>query len=248
MKTFVIADLHGNYRLLDNFLMFSGYSKYEDRLIHAGDFCDIGVNTAAVLGTLEMERAIILVGNHEFAHCYKYPITPYDYSLDKFAADYWMQRILNKDWGIAYAVDDILITHAGISQALWGFKQLEDNSVQDIAEFLNSVFWNSTSFNGSYLELLSNKWLNYDQRYSPIWYRPFDTEFIEGDIWVNNPAPIKQVVGHTPLIYYPKETQQTLLDMNFIMVDPYSRDFHNDDYCMWAEIEDGNISIHMSGV
>lgn len=247
MKTYVITDLHGNYRLLDNFLKFSGYDREKDRLVCAGDFSDIGEHSVQVLATLEHERAIILVGNHEFAHCYKYPITPYNSELDKFAADYWMTRILNKDWGIAYEVDDVLITHAGVSEALWTLKYFEKGTLREIMDYLNASFWNSTSYNGKYLELLGDRWLNYDDQYSPLWYRPFDTEFRDGDVFINAPAPIKQIVGHTPVEYYPTETQQQLLGMNFIMIDPYSRHFHNQDYCKWAEIENGEISVHVTG-
>lgn len=256
MKTYVVADIHGNYRLLDNFLKFSKYDKEKDRLICAGDFCDVGEHSIQVLATLEHERAIILVGNHEFAHCYKYSITPYNPELDSYAADYWMTRILNKDWGIAYEVENVLITHAGVSEALWKYKFFDTETYKVLAEvsprkimdYLNTTFWDSTSYNGKYLELLGNWWLNYDDQYSPLWYRPFDSNFYNDDVHINAPAPIKQVVGHTPAEYYPRETQQLLLEMNFIMIDPYSRHFHNSDYCKWAEIENGETSVHTTGV
>lgn len=247
MTTFVIADIHGNLQLLENFFIHSKYDKNKDTLIHAGDMCDIGNETLEVMHRLEKENAIILIGNHEFAHCYGQFITPYDYSLDKTPiVDYWRDKILSKEWGVAHAISDVIITHAGISQALYNHLYLDKSTTVDaIADKLNFVLWSFSGRSRGILELLTNKWLGYDDMLSPLWFRPYDLSYIQdNEVIIGYPAQtLKQVAGHTPLEYYrdnlPK-IEELLKKDNFTMIDPYSRRFKDSGYTVYAIIHDNN--------
>lgn len=248
MTTFVIADIHGNLQLLENFFSHSKYDKNKDVLIHAGDMCDIGKETLEVMERLEKENAIILIGNHEFAHCYGEAIHPYDYSLDKTPiVEYWRDKILSKEWGIACVVGDVIVTHAGISQSLYDHLRVEKNTpLVELSTTLNNVLWGfSGRSRGGVLELLTNKWLGNDDILSPLWFRPYDISWIQDNkVIIASPAVyLKQVAGHTPLEYYRENLPdiEKLLDKyHFTMIDPYSRKFKDNGYTVYAIIHDDN--------
>lgn len=116
MRTIVISDCHGSPWLISNALKHSGYQKGIDRLIFAGDFLDIGDSPEACWQLLVEEDAELLWGNHEVAivlRQYVGPQDPYSWTL--------RENLIKKqkDFKMATSVDNILITHAGLSE-FWG--------------------------------------------------------------------------------------------------------------------------------
>lgn len=246
MRTIVVSDIHGQPFLLENALKHSQFDKDKDQLVFAGDFCDIGEDSLRVLQILEDNKAVMVVGNHEYSHCIQYTITPYDSSLDTDEIiSSWCKKILNKEWIFAYTVDDFLITHAGISNIL-GLVLLKDN-VNSVADEINRRFFGTIGSNGQHLTVLGYNYLHYVDQGSPIWYRP-DFEYFE---YVDNeklfpflPANFKQVTGHTPSFIYSDEEQEALESWDFYMIDPFARgNMDKESYCKYAVIEDNEIDI-----
>lgn len=65
MKTFVIGDLHGNYKALIQCLERSKFDRNIDRLICLGDIVDGFPDTKACVETLRTLNIHLLIGNHD---------------------------------------------------------------------------------------------------------------------------------------------------------------------------------------
>jgi serine/threonine protein phosphatase 1 len=66
MTTFVVGDIHGRARALEEVFLNSGFDKTTDTLIVLGDIVDGGLETARVFDILEtVEKRIIITGNHD---------------------------------------------------------------------------------------------------------------------------------------------------------------------------------------
>jgi len=65
-KTYVVGDIHGNYKALKQVLQRSNFNKEEDTLISLGDICD-GWNEVyeCVEELLTIKNLIVLLGNHD---------------------------------------------------------------------------------------------------------------------------------------------------------------------------------------
>lgn len=67
MRTFIIGDIHGSLKALDQCLERSGFNKEKDMLITLGDVADGWGDTAGVVERLlEIPNAIHLTGNHDY--------------------------------------------------------------------------------------------------------------------------------------------------------------------------------------
>jgi hypothetical protein len=243
MRYIVCADLHGNITLLTNILEHSKFTD-EDILVCAGDFCDIGIYTQEVQEVLEENEAIILLGNHELAHLTGQSIMPYDYQLDSIPnlLTGWRNDTLQGIWKIAYAIDDILITHAGVSDFLCNKLHMQGLTAGQMADKLNTLFVQSISIGkDSPLEFLSRQWFGYDDVFSPLWYRPLLYKKFGVESY---PAPVRQIAGHTPIHCFNEEQQEYLNKVSFYIVDPYMGGrMHLPGYCKYALVEDGKIEV-----
>lgn len=66
MTTFVVGDIHGRAKALEEVFLKSGFDKTTDTLIVLGDIVDGGLETARVFDILEtVEKRIIITGNHD---------------------------------------------------------------------------------------------------------------------------------------------------------------------------------------
>lgn len=219
MRTIVISDCHGSPWLVSNALKHSEYQKESDRLVFAGDFVDIGDSPEACWKLLVEEGAELLWGNHEVAiviRQYVGPQDPYSWTLRE---DLIRKQ---KDFKIATSADNILITHAGLSE-VWGVPiqaNLQERGLeltaQNFADVLNANplpdIWDNTS---------------------PLWYRP--SKYIE-------PYPrFVQVCGHTPPESIPEQ-------IDYYSVDPYSRKGFGKNRYRYALIEDEKVKIFDSNV
>jgi serine/threonine protein phosphatase 1 len=66
MRTFVIGDIHGNYKALVQCIERSGFNKLKDRLIVLGDWCDGLPDSKKVFSYLySLPNKVMILGNHE---------------------------------------------------------------------------------------------------------------------------------------------------------------------------------------
>ena len=66
MKTFVLGDIHGEYKALLECLKLSKFNKKEDRLICLGDVCDRGGQVKECIDELlTIPKCIYILGNHD---------------------------------------------------------------------------------------------------------------------------------------------------------------------------------------
>lgn len=127
-KTFVMGDIHGNYRAMLQCLERSGFDKQEDTLIQLGDVCDGWSETAECVEELLSIRNLISIrGNHDvWCHdWFEFGMTPIlwteqggkatmasyvktGFLVDQHHKDFWKDQL---DWYI----DDQnrLFIHAG---------------------------------------------------------------------------------------------------------------------------------------
>lgn len=252
MRYIVIADVHGNTQLLKNAVYHSDYDHtLGDKIIFAGDFCDIGDNTVECQKMLEDWGAEILLGNHEIAHMFGHSITPYDYRLDSVPGlvQKWINKSITGVWKIATAIevpsgDDIIITHAGVSEMLGDKLNLRGLTAKQAADRINQKFMDEIRFEFD-TKLLGprNHWLVYDELLSPVWYRPFEEWYYGSKPGAIMPFPYRQIAGHTPMECYSKEQLEKLDKIGFTLIDPYQggrMDLPN--YCMYAIVEDGKVT------
>jgi hypothetical protein len=221
LRTIVCSDIHGNLARLRAILDHSKFDLEKDRLIHAGDCCDIGPFTYEVMDLLERNGAKFLIGNHELAHLLPdQHIRPYDATLD-FSGDFcsrWNRMVVEKTATFFEVVEDITISHAGIpNQTLEKYQ----GSIEALEDEMYDLYMKKYSFN----ELL------FSEIDSPVWYRPYS--WYIGVQYV--PAPIPQMCGHTPYHSLPYEA---LTDPNLYCIDGYSANGS----VIYGIIEDGKAS------
>ena len=66
MKTFVIGDIHGHLKPLQQCLKLSNFDKQQDRLICLGDVCDRGKQVKECIDELlTIPNCIFILGNHD---------------------------------------------------------------------------------------------------------------------------------------------------------------------------------------
>ncbi len=209
MKTVILSDCHGQPHLITNALKHAGSW---DRLIFAGDILDIGPNALECFDMLQNNNAKLLWGNHDLAVILNKSIWPqsiYDQEARNVI-------INNKDkFLVATYIDDILITHAGLSEYFYNNCFDNELSVSEISDYLNAMS----------LEVL---W----QDQSPLWYRP--SRYYEPKIG------LRQIVGHTPPGWL--QYNNIRLD-NFISVDPYCKERFGPDRYRYVKIENNNIKL-----
>jgi hypothetical protein len=210
MKTIIFSDCHGRPDLITNVLE---HTKSWDRAIFSGDILDIGFHPLECMDALLENDIELLWGNHDLAPKLSQrisPITAYDNEV------YEKLNSITSKFSISTWQDDILISHAGLSQFFYDNYFNEDiTTVKEISDYLNSMS-------------LKEMWG--DQ--TPLWFRPTK--------WYAPKAGLKQVVGHTPpswLAYVGTEYP------NYHTVDPYCKVGFGPDRYRYAVIEDGVITV-----
>jgi len=252
MRTIVIADVHGQLNLLENVLKHSKYNQDKDKIIFAGDFCDIGDQTIEVQEWLECANAEIILGNHEIAHMFGHSIRPYDYRIDSEPGlvQEWRNKTLSGIWKLATAIetpsgDDILITHGGVSTLLEEKLMLRGLTAKQAADKINTRFLEDIRLEHD-TKLLGprNHWLIYNELLSPVWYRPYTEWWCEGEPEDIMPCSYRQIAGHTPRECYTKEQLEYLDKIEFILIDPYQGGRMNiPGYCLYAVVENNEVNI-----
>jgi predicted phosphodiesterase len=167
MRCIVISDCHGSPHLITNALRHSSYNPKSDRLIFAGDIVDIGFDAGKCIDILLKNNAELLWGNHDLAIILNKQISP----QNKFDSEIRNRIIkISNLFKVAAMHDEVLITHAGLSQTFYDYYYRGG----DIVKWLNNN-----------ISLKKELW----QGDSPLWYRPVTS---------NKPEAMPQVAGHTP--------------------------------------------------
>jgi hypothetical protein len=209
MKTIIFSDCHGRPDLITNVL---DHVNDWDRAIFAGDILDVGDHPIDCFNILKENSIELLWGNHDLAVLLNqrvWPQNPYDNEARNIIMDH------QKDFRVATNVNNILVTHAGLTD--YFYNNYFDKEISDVREIANCL-------NGL---PLSDFW----QDASPLWYRP-------GNYY--KPMSIRQIVGHTP----PGWIERSGIELNnFVSVDPYSQEGFGPDRYRYALIENGEISI-----
>lgn len=246
-RTIVLGDIHGQMRLLNNALSHANYNSEKDSLVIAGDWVDIGKESRQMWEELKKMDAILLIGNHELSHLVGQYIQPYDSSLDYTNMFKEMaQMIINKEIGLAHAVGDVLITHAGVSEMLSKSTRVPilynvPHTAEDISRVLNEYWYSvcsmATDGSNRLFLLEGSEWL-YNSQLSPLWYRANRHTL---------PLDIKQVVGHTPVESHCDFTLMNANKRNFTLIDPYNSAKFNllgySAYGLITEFDDGTITV-----
>lgn len=211
-RTIVVSDLHGRLAPLEAALAHASFKPGEDGLVVAGDLIDVGPDDT--LSRAEQLGATILAGNHEVAAALGLHITPqHKASLER--GPEFAERMIEGDWPLAVAVDDWLITHAGLSSTFSDVMQLAGGDVRVFAAELNERFVNEMR------AAISDVPLTWDdlERYriiggsvGPLWFRPYGPESL---LW-----GLRQVVGHTAPEMYDLEQKQQFERAEYLLVDP----------------------------
>ena len=148
MRCIVIADTHGRPELIKNVIRHSNYDKQYDRLIHAGDFIDIGSDPIGCWKLLDNYNAEMLWGNHDLAILLKRYISLQDsYSHDLYHEIFKRQN----EFKVAANHNNVLITHAGLSSNFLS----HGLTIEQITDTLNHMN-------------LRDMWCDD----SPLWFRP----------------------------------------------------------------------------
>jgi len=235
VKTVVISDIHARPKLLLNALEHAG--NY-DSVVFAGDALDIGADPEGALRVIDENCDVALFGNHDICAVFGVPISPQD-SVSFSYASYLRGKHASKEWKFAYAVDGVIITHAGISSFNAGtiYGEVDHLLVaSDINRIMRREFDSAPMFHDD----KENYWLASPlmDRWGCLWYRPS----------VDTLPGFKQVAGHTPDLCYTESQLKSLRNKGLRLVDPYARShFGEDGYYKYATITDGKVRVH-SGV
>jgi hypothetical protein len=271
-RAIVLSDLHGQMNLFENALKHSEYDPKSDRLIIAGDTCDIGNHTMAIHIAADELGAEELVGNHEISHLCGIEIRPYDVSLDPAYQGFIAIAISCGDMKLAAEHEGVLISHAGLSKRLAtkGFTEggREDSSfstlhhsciltAESAARILNERLSSRVHIRMIEGDDGSHPIMDVDQDpmwtdwFYPFWFRPYmapdygqvaECGFYDG---------FKQVVGHTPVSSFSSKQQRLIHGSGVSLTDPYARavfeypDRFKDHY-RYVVIEDGQVTVHDS--
>jgi len=114
--TLVVSDIHGYPELIENALRASGFREGTDRLVFAGDFLDRGSHARECLERLDQLGAETLIGNHDQAIALGYWIGEQQ-EASKVFREPLLERLRTRRLNLVTGVDDVLISHAGLTRA-----------------------------------------------------------------------------------------------------------------------------------
>lgn len=271
-RAIVLSDLHGQLTLLENALDHAGFDATKDRLIVAGDTCDIGSRTMEIHEVLFGIGAEQLVGNHEISHLCRIGIRPYDDALDPDYIAFIGLGIDMGEFSMAAEHDGVFISHAGLSKRLvlkgftersnedTTFRMLHENgelTAEKAAEVLNERLKSRVHVriiegdDGPHPILDVDGDVMWTDWFYPFWFRAYhdpdwgavqDCGFYDG---------FKQVVGHTPVGSFSQKQQRLIHGSGVRLTDPYARAAYADPrsfskHYRYAVIEDGEVIVHDS--
>jgi len=209
MKTVIIGDIHGH----DSWKRIIAQEQDADRFIFVGDYFDSFTVSGVVqihnfkeiveFKTTTDKEVIMLIGNHDYHYFpeigdsntsgYQSTLAP---SIKQVVGE-------NKPHlQLAYQLDDILVTHAGVSSE-WLDDTIAMWDVPNLAMYLNDLF----TYQPTKVAYRSFKYYDYENNQAQL-AGGFGAETFQGPIWIRPQALMKanydtlrtqiiQVVGHT---------------------------------------------------
>jgi hypothetical protein len=243
-RTIVVSDIHGFPELLENALAHAGFDPASDTLVFAGDFLDRGPDSDRCLQLLEEAGAVMLVGNHEEGVLLDFwisDVAPDGHRFRETIREHVLSGDPERRWGIAYAVDSVLVTHAGVS-AIWQreFDERCGGDATVLARLLGERFLETVKHQ------LDCGDVDFDNdpllgRNGPLWWR----------FWERGSVPpldgCVQVFGHTPVDML-AQPDGSLQRMDLFSIDPHVYAYHASNRppagkCKYAVIEGGDVTI-----
>lgn len=209
MRTIVFSDVHGEPAIIRRVIEHSGYRPDADRLIFAGDAIEVGRDSWGCLELLDELDVEYLVGNHEFAVWDGRPIEAE--ALDLHVQSAVTHRIDSGEWLLAASADDVLITHAGVCDALADDLHSEaGDDVERLVAALNDEFSAAVRMGpGSATEGVVHE-------AGPLWYRPSE--------YLPPLSGVIQVAGHTPPeILHGDDAAHAWASRGVYLIDPFVR-------------------------
>ena len=189
-KILVIGDIHGH----DSWKSICEKEKDADKIIFLGDYFDSFTKPSQIqeknfIDILNFKHnhstCVLLLGNHDFHYIYdKAQYSGWNLDTKKLAQPLLTKAIENKDIDIIHIHDNMLFSHAGVSE-FWLYKVAQLTDIHDIT--FDKIKLSFLDLNGlygcnPYGDTISN---------SPIWIRPKSLND-------NKVRDYVQVVGHTP--------------------------------------------------
>ena len=184
MKVLVIPDTHlkqSMFELADEIMTEKNIEQAVQLGDNLDDFYALGEdyrqhNAMMVWFKQIRPKTIWLLGNHEVSYLLNYPVTGNIKAGTTYSEAYYR----NFEPKVAEIIDNVIFTHAGISEDFLINNHLENLEPEEIVDSLNSMS-------------LGKLWVDN----GPLWVRPQH----DGTIMYQGTKerPIKQVVGHTPL-------------------------------------------------
>lgn len=201
-KVLVCGDLHTKHHILAKTKeKAAGY----DQVVFTGDYVDdwnavpdASYNILQALVAwkkLEPEKVVLLLGNHDLSEWLGgiYRCSGWNNRTSQMVRLFMQEN--SSMFQVAYAVDNILITHAGVTQGWWKdckFPRLKN--AQEYATWLNGSFSTTTpQINQDFAKLAAAGWARGGwNEPSPLWA---DKTELQNDAVQG----IGQVVGHSPV-------------------------------------------------
>lgn len=188
-KILVLGDIHGH----ESWRSICEKEKDADKVIFLGDYFDSFTMSPEYqkdnfLNILDFKHnhpnCVLLLGNHDYHYIYNTSYSGYNFATKILAQPLITKAIEDGDLNIIHIHDNIVFSHAGISE-FWLNEVAKLEDIHDITFDklkLSTLDWNGLYGFEPHGDTISN---------SPIWIRPrsLSVDKIKGYI---------QVVGHTP--------------------------------------------------
>lgn len=201
MKTLVVGDLHTKLPILERVI---AKSKKYDKVIFLGDYVDEwGTSPEYSIYLLKKivefkksnpDKVILLLGNHDLSEWQDgdFTCSGFNHITHELVSDFFNEN--EQHFQIAYAQDNILFTHAGLTSNWCRDYKIEDGlSAEEYANLLNLALQERFGYNYHYLFKALSAVGPARGGFcapSPIWAD--ESELIA------NPIKCNQIVGHTP--------------------------------------------------
>jgi predicted phosphodiesterase len=138
MKRYIIGDIHGCSKQLEQLIVKMGYNPSCDALYSVGDVINKGPDSIGVLEMVNKYNIQCVLGNHDqlFLNICNIPKNQRlpkqnEFMLQFAGKEDWCKEIVSS-WPLYIELDDILIVHAGLEPGVKHPSQMEQRILQTI--------------------------------------------------------------------------------------------------------------------
>lgn len=157
------------------------------------------------------ENVVLLIANHDIKYMFGYEKPHY---YDMF---YEFRELFH---GVAYAFDNYLITHAGVSKEWYEryFGEYKGETAMELATNINQLFFTDRqAFSFGVNQFYVTDRCGEDPHQSPVWIRP---KTLKDSNLLKN-TNIIQIIGHTPVKEIEDWGKLVLVDCLYTKTDSY---------------------------